>query len=131
VHGRLVPLRDLAKVTRNYEDPPTSLFRYNGEPAIGLAVGMVKGGNILEVGKDIEATMHRVERDFPVGIDPHRVANQPEVVAGVGGSLHPRAHRGRCHCVAGQLREPGPCAPVWSSRCASRWCSRSHSLPCV
>ncbi|HWS66716.1 MAG TPA: efflux RND transporter permease subunit [Steroidobacteraceae bacterium] len=80
VHGRLVPLRDLAKVTRNYEDPPTSLFRYNGEPAIGLAVGMVKGGNILEVGKDIEATMHRVERDFPVGIDPHRVANQPEVV---------------------------------------------------
>jgi len=41
----------LAKVTRSYEDPPTSLFRYNGEPAIGLAVGMVKGGNILEVGK--------------------------------------------------------------------------------
>jgi multidrug efflux pump subunit AcrB len=80
VNGRLVPLRDLAKVTRSYEDPPTSLFRYNGEPAIGLAVGMVKGGNILEVGKDIEAVMRRVEKDLPLGIDPHRVANQPEVV---------------------------------------------------
>jgi len=80
VNGRLVPLRDLAKVTRSYEDPPTSLFRCNGEPAIGLAVGMVKGGNILEVGKDIEATMRRVEKDLPLGIDPHRVANQPEVV---------------------------------------------------
>jgi multidrug efflux pump subunit AcrB len=80
VNDRLVPLRDLAKVTRSYEDPPTSLFRYNGEPTIGLAVGMVKGGNILEVGKDIAAAMHRVGKDLPVGIEPHLVANQPEVV---------------------------------------------------
>jgi multidrug efflux pump subunit AcrB len=80
VNGRLVPLRDLAKVTRSYEDPPTSLFRYNGEPAIGLAVGMVKGGNILDVGKDIAAAMHRVGKDLPIGIDPHLVANQPVVV---------------------------------------------------
>lgn len=80
VNGRLVPLRDIATVTRSYDDPPTSLFRYNGQPAIGLAVGMVKGGNILEVGQDIAATMHRVERDLPVGIDPYRVANQPQVV---------------------------------------------------
>src|SRR5882672_2679545 len=36
--------------------------------------------NILEVGKDIEAAMRRVEKDLPLGIDPHRVANQPEVV---------------------------------------------------
>src|SRR5882757_3139744 len=80
VNGRLVPLRDLATVTRSYEDPPTSLFRYNGEPAIGLAVGMVKGGNILDVGQSIAAAMRRVEKDLPVGIDPYRVANQPQVV---------------------------------------------------
>jgi multidrug efflux pump len=80
VNGRLVPLRDLATVTRSYEDPPSTLFRYNGEPAIGLAIGMVKGGNILEVGKSIEASMRRVERDLPLGIEPHLVANQPQVV---------------------------------------------------
>jgi len=80
VNSRLVPLRDLATVTRGYEDPPSALFRYNGQPAIGLAVGMVKGGNILEVGKSIAATMRRVERDLPVGIDLHLVANQPQVV---------------------------------------------------
>jgi multidrug efflux pump subunit AcrB len=79
-NGRLVPLRDLATVSRSYEDPPTPLFRYNGQPAIALAVGMVKGGNILEVGKAIADTMRRVERDVPVGIDPHLVANQPQVV---------------------------------------------------
>jgi multidrug efflux pump subunit AcrB len=67
-------------VTRGYEDPPTPLFRYNGQPAIGLAVAMVKGGNILEVGQSIAMTMQRVEKDLPVGIEPYRVANQPEVV---------------------------------------------------
>jgi multidrug efflux pump len=80
VNGRLVPLRDLATVTRSYEDPPTPLFRYNGQPAIGLGVGMVKGGNILTVGKDIAVTMRRVERDLPIGIAPSLVANQPQVV---------------------------------------------------
>ena len=80
VNGRLVPLRDLATVSRSYEDPPTPLFRYNGQPAIALGVGMVKGSNILEVGKAIADTMRRVERDVPVGIDPHLVANQPQVV---------------------------------------------------
>jgi len=80
VNGRLVPLRDLATVTRSYEDPPISLFRYNGQPAIGLAVGMVKGGNILEVGQSIASAMQRVEKDLPVGIEPYRVANQPQVV---------------------------------------------------
>jgi len=80
VNGRLVPLRDLATVSRSYEDPPTPLFRYNGQPAVGLGVGMVKGGNILEFGKAIADTMRRVERGVPVGIDPQLVANQPQVV---------------------------------------------------
>jgi multidrug efflux pump len=80
VNGRLVPLRDLATVTRSYEDPPSPLFRYNGQPAIGLAVGMVKGGNILEIGKSIALTMRRVEGDLPLGIEPHLIANQPQVV---------------------------------------------------
>src|SRR5258707_12648292 len=77
-NGRLVPLRDLATVTRSYEDPPSTLFRYNGQPAIGLAVRMAKGGNILQVGNSIAATMRRIEKDLPVGNDPYRVANQPQ-----------------------------------------------------
>ena len=80
VNGRLVPLRDIATVRRGYEDPPSTLLRYNGEPAIGLGIGMSKGGNILEVGKSIDTMMRRIQGDLPVGIDPHRVADQPEVV---------------------------------------------------
>jgi len=101
-----------------------------GEPASVLAVGMVKAATILEVGKDIEVHMHRVERDFPVGIAPTS-GRQPSrsVVPGVGEVLHRALTRGRFIGVAGQLREPA-CAPVCRSGVvASRWCSRSHSLP--
>jgi multidrug efflux pump subunit AcrB len=80
VNGRLVPLRDIATVRRGYEDPPATLFRYNGQPAIGLGINMSKGGNILEVGQSIDTMMRRIESDLPIGIDPHRVADQPDVV---------------------------------------------------
>jgi multidrug efflux pump subunit AcrB len=80
VNDRLVRLRDIARITRGYEDPPTTLFRINGESAIGLGVAMSKGGNILDMGENLTAEMLRIESDLPVGIDIHLVANQPHVV---------------------------------------------------
>jgi multidrug efflux pump subunit AcrB len=80
VNDRLVRLRDIASITRGYEDPPTPLFRIAGTPAIGLGVAMSKGGNILEMGEHLTAEMQRIERDLPLGIDVHLVANQPHVV---------------------------------------------------
>ena len=37
-------LSDVAEIHRGYVDPVQPLFRYNGEPAIGLAIAMRKGG---------------------------------------------------------------------------------------
>ena len=80
VNDRLVRLRDIARIRRGYEDPPTPMFRIDGTPAIGLGVAMSKGGNILDMGEHLTAEMQRIERDLPVGIDVHLVANQPHVV---------------------------------------------------
>jgi multidrug efflux pump subunit AcrB len=80
VGDRRVRLKDFAKVTRGYRDPPSPLFRYNGTPAIGIGVSMSKGGNVLELGHALEKEIARIEGDLPIGIDVHRVANQPEVV---------------------------------------------------
>jgi multidrug efflux pump subunit AcrB len=80
VNDRLVRLGDIAKVTRGYEDPPSPMFRYKGEPAIGLGISMSAGGNILDLGRNLAAAMQRVTHDLPVGIDAHLVANQPHVV---------------------------------------------------
>ncbi|MGH8313595.1 MAG: efflux RND transporter permease subunit [Steroidobacterales bacterium] len=79
-NDRMLRIGDIATVTRGYEDPPTTLYRYQGEPAIGLGISMSPGGNILELGEGIHAAMERIGKDLPAGIESHLVANQPHVV---------------------------------------------------
>ncbi|MDY8111115.1 efflux RND transporter permease subunit [Fulvimarina sp. 2208YS6-2-32] len=86
VNDRFFRLGDVATITRGYEDPPAELFRYNGEPAIGLAIGMRKGGNIVDFGETLKEEMARIVSDLPVGIGVHLVADQSAVVEeSVGG----------------------------------------------
>lgn len=80
VGERFFNLGDVATITRGYEDPPESLFRYNGEPAVGLQIGMREGENILEFGKQLEQLMEGVARDLPIGIEMAKTADQPHVV---------------------------------------------------
>ncbi|UKJ73372.1 efflux RND transporter permease subunit [Azospirillum brasilense] len=73
-------LADLADIRRGYADPPSPLFRYNGEPAIGMIISMAAGGNVLTFGEGIRERMRQVEANLPVGIGVHLVANQSVVV---------------------------------------------------
>ncbi|MEI1248413.1 efflux RND transporter permease subunit [Rhizobium aouanii] len=80
INNRFFPLSDVATIKRGYVDPPSSLFRFNGQPAIGLAIGMKQGANLLEFGEGLDAQMKRVVADLPIGVDVHRVSDQPAVV---------------------------------------------------
>ena len=80
-NGKLFRLGDIARVYRGYVDPPEVLFRYRGEPAMGLAVSMRKGGDIIALGGHLQERMRALKADLPVGIEVHQVADQPEVVA--------------------------------------------------
>jgi len=80
VGGRMLRLRDIAQVRRGYSDPPEPLFRVNGEPAIGLAIAMREGGDILALGKNIQRSMTEISADLPAGIEPKLVADQPVTV---------------------------------------------------
>lgn len=80
VDDRFFHLSDVADIRRGYEDPPSELFRFNGQEAIGLAVGMRKGANILEFGEEINAIVSQAQADLPIGIDIHQAADQPHVV---------------------------------------------------
>jgi multidrug efflux pump len=79
-NGRMIRLRDIAEIHRGFADPPQPLFRVNGKPAIGLAISMREGGDILALGQNIGQAMHRIAADLPVGIEPILVADQPHVV---------------------------------------------------
>jgi multidrug efflux pump len=80
VGGRMLRLSDIAQVRRSYADPPQPLFRVNGEPAIGLAIAMREGGDILALGKNIRGAMAQIMAALPVGIQPILVADQAVTV---------------------------------------------------
>lgn len=80
VNNRFFPLTEVATIRRGYVDPPSSLFRFNGQPAIGLAIGMKTGANLVHFGEELDAQIKRIVADLPVGVDVHRVSDQPAVV---------------------------------------------------
>jgi multidrug efflux pump len=80
VNDRFFPLTDIATVRRGFVDPPTSLFRFNGAPAIGLAIGMKAGANLLEFGAALDVEMTKIVAELPICVDVHRVSDQPALV---------------------------------------------------
>lgn len=86
LNDRFYRLADIADISRGYVDPATPEFRFNGHPAIGLAIAMKKGGNIQEFGKALHQRMTDLTADLPVGVGVHNVSDQAEVVEeAVGG----------------------------------------------
>ncbi|TPK91030.1 efflux RND transporter permease subunit [Mesorhizobium sp. B2-4-17] len=80
VNDRFFRLSDVATITRGYVDPPTALFRFNGQDAIGLAIGMKPNANLLQFGEALHEEMNKVLADLPVGVGVHLVADQPVIV---------------------------------------------------
>ncbi|RZI89155.1 MAG: efflux RND transporter permease subunit, partial [Pseudomonas sp.] len=86
INDRFFRLADIANIQRGYTDPPAPMFRYNGQPAIGLAIGMKAGGNIQAFGAEMKAKMDQIITDLPVGVGVHTVSDQAVVVKkAVGG----------------------------------------------
>ena len=79
-NGRLIRLGDIADVRRAYVDPPQPMFRVNGKTAIGVAIAMRDGGDILTLGRNLQRTMDEITADLPLGITPVLVADQSSVV---------------------------------------------------
>ncbi len=79
-NDRFFRLTDIATVKRAYIDPPQPMFRYNGQPAIGIAISMAAGGDVLALGHNVKERMAELSRELPVGVDVALVADQPQVV---------------------------------------------------
>ena len=79
-NGRLIRLRDIAELRRATSDPPQPMFRVNGRPAIGLAIAMRDGGDILALGENVKRAVDAGMAELPLGIDVTLVSDQPVVV---------------------------------------------------
>ena len=79
-HGHLIPLEDLAQISRGTVDPPVFSMNLNGKPALGLMISMVEGGNILEVGRNVAARMREIQTHLPLGVRVVLAHDQPDAV---------------------------------------------------
>lgn len=80
-NGRLFRLGDIATIHRGYVDPPVLKLRHEGHEAIGLALAMRSGGDIIQLGKSLNSAIAQIKKELPVGIEVHQVADQPKVVS--------------------------------------------------
>lgn len=78
--ARQIRLKDVAVVRRVTNDEPSQMMRINGVRAIGVALSPIPNGNVLEMGKQVRATLDRALQDFPVGFEIHDVSYQPDSV---------------------------------------------------
>lgn len=76
----LVFLRDVAAIKRGYQYPSKAYLHYNGEPAIGIAVSTVGGGNVLTMGESLKNRFTALEALSPLGMELHPIYMQTEAV---------------------------------------------------
>src|SRR5688572_15433884 len=74
--GRTIRLADVATVTRGFSDPAAPRMRFMGEDAIGIAVAMKDGGDILKLGQTLEAEFKRLQQSLPAGMELRKVSDQ-------------------------------------------------------
>ncbi|QGZ31976.1 efflux RND transporter permease subunit [Stutzerimonas stutzeri] len=80
VAGNTFRIGDVAEVHRGFNDPPSPRMRFMGEPAIGLAVSMKAGGDILMLGQALEDEFARLQQELPAGMELRKVSDQPAAV---------------------------------------------------
>ena len=80
VGERTLRISDVADVHRGFNDPPAPRMRFMGQDAIGLAVAMKDGGDILVLGKALETEFERLQKNLPAGMQLSKVSDQPAAV---------------------------------------------------
>ncbi|KVQ27256.1 efflux RND transporter permease subunit [Burkholderia cepacia] len=80
VNGRTFRLGDVAKVTRGYDDPPVTQMRANGHAVLGIGVTMQKGGDVIDLGKALDAKAAELRAGLPAGLKLTAVSSMPHAV---------------------------------------------------
>lgn len=75
-----VYLRDVADVRRGYVEPDMTRLRYDSNPAVGLGISTVAGGNVVTMGLAVEERLKELESQRPLGIEFGVIAFQANEV---------------------------------------------------
>mgnify|MGYP000906283783 CR=1 FL=1 len=118
-NGRVFRLGDVANVTRGYVDPPQQKMRVGGREALGVGVTMAAGGDVIHLGRDLDAQVERTRlRPLPGRRGGH--PDRPGPHHSEGGAYQPAPGGGD---VRGHQSQPQWChllARICARRSASR-----------
>ncbi|MGJ8663123.1 MAG: efflux RND transporter permease subunit [Marinicella sp.] len=78
--GKVIYLKDIANVYRDYKTPESNIVRYNGKPAIAMGVSTVAGANVVKIGQAVDEKIASLESLQPLGIEIHEYYHQGKVV---------------------------------------------------
>lgn len=78
---RNVRLGDIATIKRGYDDPPVTQMRSHGHAVLGIGVTMQPGGDVIRLGKALDATSGQLRAHLPVGLKLEQVSSMPKAVA--------------------------------------------------
>ena len=79
--GSQFRLGDISDIRRGYLDPPFVKVRHQGKEVVALGVAMVKGGDIIALGKSLNALTAVVSQGLPAGVKLVQIQDQPKAVA--------------------------------------------------
>ncbi len=74
-------LGDIADIKRQVVDPPTVKVRFQGQEVIALGVSMTRGGDIIALGKALDAATRQIQQSLPLGVSLGQIQDQPKSVA--------------------------------------------------
>ncbi len=80
VNGRLIRLGDIAAIKRGYTDPAAEYMRFGGKDVLGIGVTMAPSGDVIALGKKLDAEAARLRASLPAGLKLTEVASMPHAV---------------------------------------------------
>ena len=73
-------LKDIANVWRGYVEPQNPVILYDSQPAIGLGISTIAGGNVIEMGEALKRRFAELKSEIPIGIEAGLVSVQSDAV---------------------------------------------------
>ncbi|PXW27641.1 Multidrug efflux pump subunit AcrB [Paraburkholderia caballeronis] len=81
VNGRSFRLGDIATIRRGYEDPPKTQMRFEGQAVLGVGVTMQPGGDVIRLGRALDARVAQLRAQLPAGLKLVEVSSMPDAVS--------------------------------------------------
>ncbi|MBE9564824.1 MAG: efflux RND transporter permease subunit [Proteobacteria bacterium] len=78
--NEILYLSDISDIKRGYVDPPASMVHSSGTKALGIAISMREGGNNIEMGENVKATLEHIKNSYPYGVEFEVINFSPKEV---------------------------------------------------